>query len=166
MFYPWFEHGLPRPQRGVLTSRLIEQTYMRARVCECVLTLFYIFSLSGSTGFRSRCLSLAKRPLFRLSYTPLMIHAMCMLNALHGAKNYLCVYAEGGQVGIEPTTSRTQIENHTTRPLTHSLHVLMITLLLRAPRIELGTYCVLSSRHNQLDHARIWFAYTHCIWQK
>ena len=72
-------------------------------------------------------------------------------------KNYLCVYAEGGQVGIEPTTSRTQIENHTTRPLTHSLYV-MITLL-RAPRIELGTYCVLSSRHNQLDQARI----THCI---
>ena len=66
---------------------------------------------------------------------------------------YACMHAEGGQVGIEPTTSRTQIENHTTRPLTHSLYV-MITLL-RAPRIELGTYCVLSSRHNQLDQARI-----------
>ena len=25
---------------------------------------------------------------------------------------------------------------------------------IRAPRIELGTYCVLSSRHNQLDQAR------------
>ena len=25
---------------------------------------------------------------------------------------------------------------------------------LRAPRIELGTYCVLSNRHNQLDQAR------------
>ena len=84
-----------------------------------------------------------------------MIHAMCKLNALHGAKLFVraCMHAEGGQVGIEPTTSRTQIENHTTRPLTHSLYV-MITLL-RAPRIELGTYCVLSSRHNQLDQARI-----------
>ena len=25
---------------------------------------------------------------------------------------------------------------------------------IRAPRIELGTYCVLDSRHNQLDQAR------------
>ncbi len=29
------------------------------------------------------------------------------------------------------------------------------TKKIRAPRIELGTYCVLSSRHNQLDQARI-----------
>ena len=56
---PGFEPGLPRPQRGVLTSRLIEQVQaMRA------------IGSGGDAGFRSRCLSLAKRPLFRLSYTP------------------------------------------------------------------------------------------------
>ncbi len=30
-------------------------------------------------------------------------------------------------------------------------------LMIRAPRIELGTYCVLGSRHNQLDQARIFY---------
>lgn len=30
---------------------------------------------------------------------------------------------------------------------------------IRAPRIELGTYCVLGNRHNQLDQARIIYLY-------
>ncbi len=34
-------------------------------------------------------------------------------------------------------------------------------LMIRAPRIELGTYCVLGSRHNQLDQARIFYTYTY-----
>jgi hypothetical protein len=35
-------------------------------------------------------------------------------------------YILWGQVGIEPTTSRTQSDNHATRPLTH--HYCIITL--------------------------------------
>ena len=52
MLHPGFEPGLPRPQRGVLTTRLIELVKI------------------GDAGFRSRCLALAKRALFQLSYTP------------------------------------------------------------------------------------------------
>ncbi len=32
-------------------------------------------------------------------------------------------------------------------------------MYIRAPRIELGTYCVLGSRHNQLDQARVSFIF-------
>ena len=56
MLHPGYEPGLPRPQRGVLTTRLMEQ----------------IFFYYGDTGFRSRCLALAKRALFQLSYTPII----------------------------------------------------------------------------------------------
>ena len=77
MLDPGFEPGLPRPQRGVLTSRLIEH------VC------------SGDTGFRSRCLALAKRALFQLSYTPALGHdtTRCMKG-----KNIALP-----EVGFEPT---------------------------------------------------------------
>ncbi len=63
MLHPRFEPGLPRPQRGVLTTRLME--------------LIYLFTykkkkknIIGDAGFRSRCLVLAKHALFQLSYTP------------------------------------------------------------------------------------------------
>ncbi len=36
-------------------------------------------------------------------------------------------------------------------------------MYIRAPRIELGTYCVLGSRHNQLDQARVSFT---CIYAR
>ena len=43
--------------------------------------------------------------------------------------------------------------------------------IIRAPRIELGTYCVLSNRHNQLDQARIsymiqWLAQLIGLWKQ
>ena len=63
MLHPGFEPGLPVPQTGVLTTRLIE---------------LYII-LYGDTGFRSRCLALAKRALFQLSYTPIEYFNMCRM---------------------------------------------------------------------------------------
>ena len=83
-----------------------------------------------------------------------------------------------GQGGLEPPTSRTRSENHTSRPLalrcmgedpirrryaTAPIENNLVratiatgqskpkTNILR-PGIEPGTYCVLGSRHNQLDH--------------
>ena len=51
MLHPGFEPGLPRPQRGVLTTRLME-------------LIIYNY---GESGFRSRCLVLAKHALFQMS---------------------------------------------------------------------------------------------------
>ena len=48
---PVFETGLPRPQRGVLTTILLRP---------------------GDIGYRSRHLSHAKRALYHLSYIPVM----------------------------------------------------------------------------------------------
>ena len=115
----------------------------------------------GATGFRSRCLALAKRALFQLSYSPFDVctHIICYISQTKSIIH--SVY--GGQVGIEPTTSRTQSENHATRPLTHWFIYIFIThtrqnkvvrACVRAPRIELGTHCVLGNCHNQLDQAR------------
>ena len=59
-----------------------------------------------------------------------------------------------GRAGIEPATSCTQSRNHTTRPTTQIVYIYSIILKIRTPRIELGTYCVLGSRHNQLDQVR------------
>ena len=58
---------------------------------------------------------------------------------------------ERGQGGLEPPTSRTRSENHTSRPL--ALAVTEQKIL--EPGIEPGTYCVLGSRHNQLDQPSI-----------
>ena len=55
MLCPGFEPGLPRPQRGVLTTRLTK-----------------LLQYTGDAEFRSRCLVLAKHALFRLSYIPLL----------------------------------------------------------------------------------------------
>ena len=49
---PVFETGLPRPQRGVLTTILLRP---------------------GDIGYRSRHLSHAKRALYHLSYIPLVL---------------------------------------------------------------------------------------------
>ena len=59
MLYPGFEPGLPRPQRGVLTTRLIKHS----TVYKC-----------GDAGLRSRCLVLAKHALYQLSYIPKNMH--------------------------------------------------------------------------------------------
>ena len=56
---------------------------------------------------------------------------------------------ERGQGGLEPPTSRTRSENHTSRPLALAVRIQKIL----EPGIEPGTYCVLGSRHNQLDHS-------------
>ena len=51
---------------------------------------------------------------------------------------------------IELPTSPTRTENHATRPCTHCCYKRHLVL---EPGIEPGTYCVLGSRHNQLDHS-------------
>ena len=56
-----------------------------------------------------------------------------------------------GEGRIELPTSPTRTENHATRPFTR----LCVERKVLPPRIELGTYCVLGSRHNQLDHESI-----------
>ena len=66
---PGFEPGLPRPQRGVLTSRLIRHRIKYSSPRYIYVRMNKIRN-NGDTGFRSRCLALAKRALFQLSYTP------------------------------------------------------------------------------------------------
>ena len=58
------------------------------------------------------------------------------------------------EVGFEPTHPK--ILRPERSALDHSAIQAgcMWNISLRAPRIELGTYCVLSNRHNQLDQAR------------
>ena len=54
---------------------------------------------------------------------------------------------------IELPTSPTRTENHATRPCTHSTEIKKAaSFKILDPGIEPGTYCVLGSRHNQLDH--------------
>ena len=60
---------------------------------------------------------------------------------------------ERGQGGLEPPTSRTRSENHTSRPLALAVHTCIQKIL--DPGIEPGTYCVLGSRHNQLDQSSL-----------
>ena len=61
------------------------------------------------------------------------------------------------QPGIEPGPPRWQRGILTIELLALIKFFFFFILFVRTPRIELGIFCVLSRRHNQLDQARIFF---------
>ena len=72
--------------------------------------------------------------------------------------------------GIEPGPHRWQRRILTTELIARvtiiQFHIILFFIefyfsQIRAPRIELGTYCVLGSRHNQLDQARTYIDKSH-----
>ena len=69
---------------------------------------------NGAGGYRSRCLSHAKRALYHLSYSPLLYTGITSTRSQEESSVYM---QENRAVpGIEPGTSCTRSRNHTTRP--------------------------------------------------
>ena len=69
---------------------------------------------NGAGGYRSRCLSHAKRALYHLSYSPLLYTGITSTKSQEESSVYM---QENRAVpGIEPGTSCTRSRNHTTRP--------------------------------------------------
>ena len=90
--------------------------------------IFLLFLRIGRDRDRTCDHWLIRPMLYRLSYTTLLV---------------IIFFIIGGQAGIEPATSRTLNENHTTRPLAHDFNYFKESL---PPGIEPGTYRLTADR--------------------
>ena len=146
MLDPGFEPGLPRPQRGVLTTRLIELICME---------------IPGFDPGASRLQS-ARSSNWAIPPWKLIVSCDTCCRELYVTANKKIIFIGGAKWESNP---RPLAPKARIMPLDHwpadvgYVHSCSgdkrYKFLIRAPRIELGTYCVLGNRHNQLDQARV-----------